>query len=133
MTDLPGKPGKDEPLSTRLKWICDEIQADMERDVALFDGRPLDGRTVAEIHGTLAATISGLAALLAENQRLREQVSGVYLGLPLPADVCMHRLKVSSGTFDAGPTSMFAEPPQDVPYLCLRSMPCDVHPSEVGS
>lgn len=64
MTDLPGKPGKDEPLSTRLKWICDEIQADMERDVALFDGRPLDGRTVAEIHSTLAATISGLAGVV---------------------------------------------------------------------
>lgn len=45
-------------------WICQEIVRDMQRDVAAFDGKPLDGRTVAEIHATLAAAISALARVV---------------------------------------------------------------------
>lgn len=48
----------------RRAWVCDEIVRDMERDVAAFDGRPLDGRTVAEIHGTLAAAVASLAKVV---------------------------------------------------------------------
>lgn len=47
-----------------LARVCTMIKEDMEEDVHKFDGRPLDGKVVAEIHGVLAATCSALAGLL---------------------------------------------------------------------
>lgn len=54
----------------RMQRACHAISTDMEQDVARFDGAPVNGRTLATIHGNLAAAISALAgmvALLAEN------------------------------------------------------------------
>lgn len=48
------------------------IMADMEADVAKFDGRPLTGKTVAEIHGTLAATIQALARIMRDHLQEHE-------------------------------------------------------------
>lgn len=48
----------------RRRDVIDEIVADMESDVAAFDGKPLTGKTVAEIHGTLAATVQALAKVV---------------------------------------------------------------------
>lgn len=43
-----------------LQMIID----DMEADVKHFDGKPFNGRTLAEIHGTLAATVRALAVIM---------------------------------------------------------------------
>lgn len=48
----------------RRREVITEIIADMERDVEEFDGKPLTGKTVAEIHGTLAATVQALAKIV---------------------------------------------------------------------
>lgn len=53
------------------------IKADMESDVRRFDGQPLDGKTVAEMHGNLAAAISALAGMVAA---LAEQIVEVRRG-----------------------------------------------------
>lgn len=45
---------------------CSLIKHDMASDVASFDGKPLDGKIVAEIHGNLAAAISALADMVGE-------------------------------------------------------------------
>lgn len=47
-----------------VRATCAMIKDDMATDVAAFDGRPLDGKTVAEIHSTLAATVSALAGMV---------------------------------------------------------------------
>lgn len=64
----------------RRAWVCQEIVRDMERDVAAFDGKPLTGRTVAEIHATLAAAISALSrvveSLLADGTDVASPVGG---------------------------------------------------------
>lgn len=44
--------------------VLDMIIQDMEDDVRKFDGAPLTGKTVAEIHGSLAATIQALAKIM---------------------------------------------------------------------
>lgn len=44
--------------------VLEMIIADMEDDVKKFDGAPLTGKTVAEIHATLAATIQAIAKIL---------------------------------------------------------------------
>jgi hypothetical protein len=43
-----------------LKMIAD----DMKRDAAQFDGRPFNGKTVAEYFGNQGAAISGLANII---------------------------------------------------------------------
>lgn len=40
------------------------IIEDMEADVKKFDGAPLTRKTVAEIHGILAATIQAMAKIM---------------------------------------------------------------------
>jgi hypothetical protein len=41
--------------------IMDRIIEDMENDVRSFEGRPLNGKTIGEMHGNLAAAIGALA------------------------------------------------------------------------
>lgn len=65
MGDVTATPSDDDLKQLRrIREVCAEIKVDMERDVAEFDGRPMDGRVVAEIHGTLAATVSALAGMV---------------------------------------------------------------------
>lgn len=47
--------------------VCELIAADMESDVKTFEGKPLDGRTMGEMHGNLCAAISELADLIKEH------------------------------------------------------------------
>lgn len=78
-------------MSDNRVWVCREIVRDMERDVAAFDGKPLTGRTVAEIHATLAAAIAALAEVV---ESLVPQAEGDRLdavpGTPLPPGVEGH-------------------------------------------
>ncbi len=46
------------------RWVCREIAADMKRDAAEFDGKPFDGRTVAEYFGNQGAAIAALALIV---------------------------------------------------------------------
>lgn len=73
-------------MSDRRVWICQEIVRDMERDVRAFDGRPLDGRTVAEIHATLAAAISALAGVV-ESLLPQDDRPDAVSGVPIPPGV----------------------------------------------
>lgn len=53
-----------EALLTRMRAVCADIRQDMEDDVHRFDGAPFNGRTVATIHGNLAAAVSALAGMI---------------------------------------------------------------------
>ena len=44
--------------------VCREIAADMERDASEFDGKPFNGRTVAEYLGNQGAAIAALALIV---------------------------------------------------------------------
>ncbi len=50
-------------MSEDIKFL-DMIIQDMEDDVARHDGAPFNGRTLATIHGELAATIQALARIM---------------------------------------------------------------------
>jgi hypothetical protein len=54
----------DAAAKARALQIVRDIQNDMAADVARHDGAPFNGRTLAEIHAELAATIAGLAAVV---------------------------------------------------------------------
>jgi hypothetical protein len=57
--------------SPSLSEACAMIRQDMEDDVARFDGQPLTGALVAEMHGNLAAAVSALAGIaLALEERI---------------------------------------------------------------
>ncbi len=43
------------------------VSADMETDVREFEGKPLTGKTVGELHGTLAAAIQAIAETVKEH------------------------------------------------------------------
>ncbi len=47
----------------QMKRVCDLIAADMERDAAEFDGKRLNGATVAELTGNMQAAIAALATI----------------------------------------------------------------------
>ena len=44
--------------------VCDEVAADMERDSEAIDGKPFDGKTVAQYFGDQAAAIQALALVI---------------------------------------------------------------------
>ena len=48
----------------RAREACKEIAADMEADAKAFDGKPFNGRTVAEYFGNQGAAIAALAKIL---------------------------------------------------------------------
>ena len=48
----------------KIKWTLNEIADDMKRDASAFDGRPFNGRTVAEYFGNHGAAISALAKIV---------------------------------------------------------------------
>jgi hypothetical protein len=49
----------------RASRVCKEIAEDMARDAKDFDGRPFNGRTVAEYFGNQGAAIAALANIIA--------------------------------------------------------------------
>ena len=48
----------------RAKDVCREIASDMEADATNFDGKPFNGRTVAEYFGNQGAAIAALAGII---------------------------------------------------------------------
>lgn len=50
----------------RLLQVLDDIASDMKNDAVIFDGKPFDGRTVAEYFGNQGAAIAALANILKE-------------------------------------------------------------------
>lgn len=48
----------------KIKWALKEIADDMQRDASEFDGKPFNGRTVAEYFGNQCAVIAALAAIV---------------------------------------------------------------------
>lgn len=50
----------------RALEICTDISEDMANDASHFDGKPFNGRTVAEYLGNQGAAIAALAKLIAE-------------------------------------------------------------------
>lgn len=48
----------------RLKEICDQVAEDVKNDAANFDGKPFNGKTVAEYLGYHGAAIAALANVL---------------------------------------------------------------------
>lgn len=51
-----------------IRQVCEEIAADMEIDAREFDGKPFNGRTVAEYFGNQGAAIAALAKITAEHE-----------------------------------------------------------------
>jgi len=51
-------------MAKTARQICQEIAADMQADARAFEGRPFDGRTVAEYFGHQGAAIAGLARIV---------------------------------------------------------------------
>ena len=50
-------------MDKQLK-VLQMIIDDMETDVEGFNGKPFTGKTLGELHGTLAATIQAVAKIL---------------------------------------------------------------------
>ena len=48
----------------RAQCVCQEIADDMAADAAAFDGKPFNGRTVAEYFGNQGAAIAALAGIV---------------------------------------------------------------------
>ena len=51
-------------MSKKQIEILEMIAIDMQQDAASFDGRPFDGRTVAEYFGNQGAAIAALANIV---------------------------------------------------------------------
>ena len=51
-------------MNTKQIGILEMIATDMEKDAVDFDGRPFNGRTVAEYFGNQGAAIAALANIL---------------------------------------------------------------------
>ena len=56
---------KNEEINN-IKRILLEVAADMEADAKSFDGRPFNGKTVAEYFGNQGAAIAALAKIMAK-------------------------------------------------------------------
>lgn len=52
--------------SERLIEICEQIAEDVKNDAKEFDGKPFDGKTVAQYFGYHGAAINALASILKE-------------------------------------------------------------------
>lgn len=48
----------------RARWVAQEVARDVEADAFYYDGRPFNGREVAEYMGKTAAAVSALAHLV---------------------------------------------------------------------
>lgn len=48
----------------RILEVLDMIASDMESDARDFDGKPFNGRTVAEYNGNLGAAIAALSSII---------------------------------------------------------------------
>lgn len=62
-TDEHWEPTEPEPINRRIE-ICEMVALDMKSDAAEFDGKPFNGRTVAEYFGNQGAAIAALADII---------------------------------------------------------------------
>jgi hypothetical protein len=53
-------------VEQNAQWVLNEISEDMRRDAQTFDGKPFNGRTVAEYFGNQGAAIAALARIVAK-------------------------------------------------------------------
>ena len=60
---------KNNMSKEKLVEVLDMIAEDMRNDAKEFDGRPFDGRTVAEYFGKQGAAITALAHIIKESLR----------------------------------------------------------------
>ena len=56
--------------------VLEMISTDMQNDAAAFDGRPFDGKTIAEYFGNQGAAISALAKIIKSILEQIEKVDG---------------------------------------------------------
>lgn len=56
-------------MEKTISQVCEEIAADMEIDAREFDGKPFNGRTVAEYFGNQGAAIAALAKIVAKQEQ----------------------------------------------------------------
>lgn len=54
----------DADLKARCLAVLEEIQLDLERDVAKHDGQPITGNRLAVMHAELSAVVAGLTAVV---------------------------------------------------------------------
>ena len=50
----------------RMLEVCEQISKDVENDARTFDGKPFNGRIMAEYMGNHGAAIKALADILSE-------------------------------------------------------------------
>ena len=50
----------------RMLEVCEQISKDVENDARDFDGKPFNGRTMAEYMGNHGAAIKALADILSQ-------------------------------------------------------------------
>lgn len=53
-------------IISKVATLCEMVSNDMKSDAANFDGKPFNGKTVAEYFGYQGAAISALADILKE-------------------------------------------------------------------
>jgi len=61
MSKVIGEVPEVENRLEKVKKVMDMVAADQEKDAREFDGRPFNGRTVAEYFGNQGAAIAALA------------------------------------------------------------------------
>ena len=59
-------------MSTIIE-VLEMIIVDMEKDVKDFEGKPLTGKTLGELHGNLCATIQALAKVLKKHLEAEDE------------------------------------------------------------
>lgn len=59
-----------------IAWVCNEIAEDMARDASAFDGKPFNGRTMAEYNGNQGAAIAALARIVAQQEERIKKLEG---------------------------------------------------------
>lgn len=60
----------------RARMVCRDIAIDMMADAEAFDGKPFNGRTVAEYLGNLGAAVAALADILDQALMIAENELG---------------------------------------------------------
>lgn len=98
MAEMNGEKSADKPISSEVRLrnedrinrvkILDMIAKDMKNDARDFDGRPFNGRTVAQYFGNQGAAISALAKIIKAMQQEIDDESNALRHGPSGGDAC---------------------------------------------
>ena len=69
------KKGNNMSKYDRTLKVLEEISKDMKNDAKNFDGRPFNGKTVAEYFGNQGAAISALADITKQVLKWRKEIT----------------------------------------------------------